>query len=676
MDKRVVKYIVTVVFLLSGALFAMGQSGQPGQSEPSKSSTQSKKKVKIEPSYAWTIDETLGSRTPVEIDTSFVNYHLHAVPTQHSLAWATTGNYGAAGQDQIFFNRKYGSDFFFEDVLSPWLHSTGKHVFYNTRIPMTLVSHTTGGDKYSNQDRTMVEFSGNANKRLQIGASMDYIYSKGSYDRQSDKNFNWNLGMSYLGDRYELHAFYNHYAFTTQENGGITDDLYITDPAEVQGGETSVDNQSIPVNLSAVENSLDGSHLMMNHRYKVGFYRYVRDSITDTVVSRFYVPVTSFIWTLDYKDGRHRFTNNSASDDATFFENTYLSAAGSADTTKYMQLTNTLGVALLEGFNKWAKFGLSAYAKHQYYRQTMQTAVEESSEGLSEDLTAIPATVPRKLTENRIYVGGALSKTQGSLLHYNATAEFGLAGGVEGNIKLDGEVETRFKLLGDTVSIRGYGSFHNTTPSSMMRQYVSNHYIWNNDFDKTKRFRVGGELDLPFSGTNINVGYESLTDYVYFNNDNLPTQHGDMISVLSATLKQDLAFKLLHWDNEVTYQTSSDQDVLPLPKLSWYSNVYLQFQVARVLHVQLGVDCNYYTRYYAPAYNPATMTFHTQNEMKCGDFLYMNAYANFRLKMARFFVLYTHGNGKLFGSDHYFSSPHYPLNPRRFQVGVSVDFTN
>ena len=70
------------------------------------------------------------------------------------------------------------------------------------------------------------------------------------------------------------------------------------------------------------------------------------------------------------------------------------------------------------------------------------------------------------------------------------------------------------------------------------------------------------------------------------------------------------------------------------------------------------------------------MTFHTQQDAKCGDFLYMNAYANFRLKKARFFVAYTHANGGLFGGKNYFSIPHYPLNPRCFRLGVSVDFMN
>ena len=111
---------------------------------------------------------------------------------------------------------------------------------------MTLISHTTGGNKYSNQDRTQVTFSGNVGKRLQLGAAMDYIYSKGSYNYQADKNFRWSLFGSYIGDRYEMQTFFNSYNYLGKENGGITDDLYITDPASVQGGESNVDNKSIP----------------------------------------------------------------------------------------------------------------------------------------------------------------------------------------------------------------------------------------------------------------------------------------------------------------------------------------------------------------------------------------------------------------------------------------------
>ena len=132
---------------------------------------------------------------------------------------------------------------------------------------------------------------------------------------------------------------------------------------------------------------------------------------------------------------------------------------------------------------------------------------------------------------------------------------------------------------------------------------------------------------------------------------------------------------ILNWDNKLTYQTSSDQKVIPLPKFSIYSNLYLLFKVANVLDVQLGIDCDYYTKYKSVAYQPATMSFYNQDEIEIGNYPFMNLYANMKLDKARFYVMFTHVNQGMTGNN-YFSLPHYPLNPRRFQLGVSVDFTN
>ena len=145
---------------------------------------------------------------------------------------------------------------------------------------------------------------------------------------------------------------------------------------------------------------------------------------------------------------------------------------------------------------------------------------------------------------------------------------------------------------------------------------------------------------------------------------------------MSAAIDQKLQFGIFNWNNRVTYQTSTNERVLSLPKLAVYSNMFLLFRIAKVLHVQLGVDCNYYTKYYAPAYQPATMMFHTQQEKKLGNYPMMNVYANMKLYKARFYVLYSHANRGLFGGNNYFGALHYPINPSRFQLGVSVDFAN
>ena len=554
--------------------------------------------TRVAPSVAWTVDETLGMESPSTIDTLFEDYHRRFVPSLQSLAWATTGNYGQAGQDQIFFSRPLTSDFFMEDGLSYRHLTPGTHRYYNTRIPMTLIGYSTGGNKYSNQDRTSVTFSGNATPQLQFGAGLDYVYSKGSYDYQADKDFSFHFASSYRGDRYQMHALVTHYNFLTKENGGITDDRYITDPAEVQGGQTSVDNKTIPTQLNAAHTRLNSLQVHLNQRYSVGHYHYERDSVTDTIKSRTYIPVTSFIWTLDFKNNRHRFINTNGTQDTTYFPAAYLALGGTDEATERWHLRNTVGVQLLEGFNRYAKFGFALYAQHEMRRFTQVVDTVSGTE-LPEGMTALPVDgVPHRHTQQLLWVGGRLSKVRGSLLTYNATAQFGVVGDVAGDIDVTGDVSTRFKLLGDSVTIRAYGYFKNLEAPYLLKHFVSNHYAWSNDWSKTQRLRVGGHLDVPHTGTWVDVGYETLKNYLYFNDEGVPEQHGDAVHVLSATLGQRLKVGPVHWDNQVTYQATSDDAVLPLPALSLYSNLYVKFKIARVLHVQLGLDCNYYTKYY------------------------------------------------------------------------------
>lgn len=208
-----------------------------------------------------------------------------------------------------------------------------------------------------------------------------------------------------------------------------------------------------------------------------------------------------------------------------------------------------------------------------------------------------------------------------------------------------------------------------------MNNFVSNHFIWKNDFGKTRTLRFGGWLTLPQTGTYINAGVENIQNMIYFGQNCMPVQHGGSVQIVSLTLKQNLSVGILHWNNEVTFQTSSNDVVLPLPKVAVYSNLYLLFKVARVLDVQFGIDCDYYTKYYAPNYQPSTTMFYNQREIQCGNYPFMNAYANMKLGKARFYVLFSHVNQGLCGNN-YFALPHYPMNPRRFQLGVSVDFAN
>ena len=656
MNKQVILYILIVMAFVSTEASA-------------------KKPTILEPSYSWTASQPLGLRVPSSIDTLQYNYHREFVPSMASDAWASTGNFGCAGINQIFFERKESSEFIFADALEHWIPNADNQKFYNTRIPMTLLSYSWGGGRESGQDRLKGIFSGNAGKRIQVGAMLDYLYSKGGYDRQALKDFVWGFSGSYTGDRYELQASVATFNSVNHESGGIKDDAYITDPASLQGGDPNIDAKAIPVNLSSAFSRVKGSQFRMNHRYKVGYYE--EEQVNDSTINRTYIPVSSFIWTFDYKTNTHKFVNENATEDGEYFENSYLSVDGTNEETKYWRIRNTIGIDMLEGFNKYAKFGLSAYATHEVRRYTQVCDTMLTSSYKPENLTPFPEfDIEPKTIESLLWVGGQLTKQRGSILTYGATAQFGIVGSVAGDIDVSGHLSTHIPLLGDTVSIVGEGFFRNTEASFLLKNYISNHFAWKNDFGKIRRFRVGGRIEIPRFGTTLSAGVENLQNYVYFNTLALPEQEGGSVQVFSASLSQNFRLGILHWNNRLTYQTSSNESVLPLPKLAVYSDLFLSFTVSKVLKINLGVDCNYYTNYYAPAYQPSTMSFYNQTEKKLGNYPFMNAYADMKLSKTRFFVMYSHLNQGMFGGNNYFAALHYPMNPSRFQLGISVDFAN
>lgn len=662
-----IKYVLAIVLALL--------SCRPG-------SAQNETKLPPQVVSAWTMIPPLGLREPAIVDTLLLNYYLQAVPNDVTPAFATTGNLGAEGINMIYMDRKPMSAFFFRDPLSFWLPEEGNHTFYNSRIPMTLVSYNTGGGKENTQDRLKTTFSGNVNKRLQIGAMLDYLYSKGSYTNQSTKDLTWGASGSYLGDRYDLQAFFYHYNALNKENGGITDDRYITNPAEMQAGVSSIEPRAIPVNLSNAHTRVVGQELMLNNRYKFGMWRELPPDSTaseeDTIVRKEFIPVSSIVWNFNYNGGRHRFINTNISEDHSFWKNTYLGMDGTNDVTTYQSISNTFGLSLHEGFHKYAKFGLSAFLTYdiRHYKQTPDTLGGHGPE--PEGLTPYPydERITPKASEHLVWIGGQLTKQQGSLLRYEATAKFGISGRAAGEIDAKGNLATSIPLLKDTLTIDAEGHFSNLAAPYLLENYVSNHFIWHNSFGKTRRLRIGGSISFPRTHTRISVGVENVQNLVYFDSIATPAQHGGSIQIFSAGLTQNFKLGILNWQNRVIYQTSSNQEILPLPKLAVFSNLFILFKVAKVLDVQLGVDCNYYSKYYAPNYQPATMAFYNQDKIKCGGYPFMNAYVNMKLSKTRFYVLYSHINQGSFGGKDYFSLPHYPMNPRRFQIGLSVDFAN
>lgn len=404
-----------------------------------------------------------------------------------------------------------------------------------------------------------------------------------------------------------------------------------------------------------------------------------QQSAEDTLwTKKEYVPVTSFIHTVElnnysriyqaYETPESYYANDYEMDEKYTGDSIY-------DKTRHLALRNTFALSLLEGFNKWAKAGVKLFAAHEMRRYVLPEKVGTSS-----------------WSENNIYIGGQLSKFQGRTLHYCALAEFGMTGEDAGNLKVDASADLNFNLFGDTVTLQANGFFHRTTPSFYYRHYHSRHYLWDNDgLSKVIHSRIQGMLSWEKTKTKLRVAFDEISNYTYFglsyqigenynrlNNDVHVRQSGDAISLLTLQLYQDFKFGPFNWENVLTYQKSSAEDVLPVPQLNVYSNLYLRFKIAKVLKCDFGADVRYFTKYYAPDYAPGLGQYAVQegpNRVEVGNYPILNVYANFHLKQTRFFVMMSHVNAGS-GNKMYFLAPHYPLNDSILRFGLSWNFYN
>lgn len=392
-----------------------------------------------------------------------------------------------------------------------------------------------------------------------------------------------------------------------------------------------------------------------------------------------YVPVTSFIHTVKFDNYRRIYEAYQTPADyylKEYYDAGRLTGDSIYDQTKHWHVKNTFAIAMLEGFNKWAKAGLKAFASYDlrhYELPTMEGGFE-------------------KYNEHALSVGGQLSKQEGKTLHYNAVAEIGLTGVDAGTLVIDGNVDVNIPFLGDTLQVRGDASFHRETPSFYYRNYHARHLWWENDLDKTIHTRIMGTLSFPKTRTKLRVAVDEIKNYTYFSQSYditeeglrtgvivTPMQESGGINLLTAQLEQNFRLGILNWENQFTYQHSSKESVLPVPAFNAYTNLYIKFKVVKVLNVDLGADMRYFTSYEAPDYSPYmgqyTVQGNGENNVKIGNYPIVNVYANVHIKHTRFFVMMSHINAGQ-GDKNYFFAPHYPMNERVFRIGVSWNFFN
>ena len=715
----------------------------------------------------WTVDERFGDVTPAVRDT-FQHLFMNSIFTTGRYGeYNTTGNLGAPRIARIATDR----DLFAHDpYLEPYGYFRTKPselLFTNTLSPLTNVFYSSCGNKTNGEDHLRVLFATNVNKEFGFGFKFNYLYGRGYYDDQSIALFDYTFWASYLGERYQAHLAMSFDHMKVSENGGITNDYYITHPELFKD---SYEGQEIPVVLKDNWNKQDAFSLNFSHHYNIGFYRKVEMTEMEKEAKRFalrakeeaakaaaakqqndqatkqpnnqttkrpndqttkfagrpddakivgdlnpdvvrkiekhvaeeekkevapadtswlkdeYVPVTSFIHSAAFLTNNRRYIGNSPEED--FYLNRYVvpyeSNPGDSifDKTTYYTLRNTFAVGMLEGFNKYVPMGAKVFLTHELANYKLpNTSMSYSS-----------------TTETSIFLGGQLIKTLGRHLHYNATAEFGLVGKKVGDIRIDGVGDINMRILGDTSTVRLKAFYHLCRPEFLVSHYHGKFFSWNHEDDFTKQMQTHLETEFYVKKTRsrLRICYDNIQNYVYLGinyNKTIDSDYSATVSQYTADMKQSSAnislftialeqnfrYGILNWENRLTYQKSSQEVLLAVPAWNYWTNLYIDFKIARVLGVHFGADMRWFSKYYAPEYCPQIGRYAVQENdalrTEVGNYPVIDVYANFHLKKCRFFVMVSHINAKS-GSRNYFFTPHHPLNESVLRFGLSWDFHN
>ena len=637
---------------------------------------------------AWQLDNWTGvADTLAEIDSMYMHFPMRNRLSDYSLSNVSNSNLVSPVQSRIYFDRQRTVDFLFADAYTPYILTPQQVKYYHTTTPYSTIAYKKGFVTNLDQNDLSFSFTGNVNRRTNLGVTIDYLNSYGRFANQEGKTVLGSVFGSYNGDHYSLQASFTFNRLSNFENGGLQN------TTDLQG---VLKPEDMPVRMQGMS-ALRYLSGYLNHYYSICVERerkveyrerdedgkwQKKDSIKIE-----YIPVTTFRHIFEVNDATKRYAEKAATQ--SILPNTYRNPIATNDSTACLTIKNTLAVTFEEEFNTLLKFGAMVYAMNECQRHTAAIGQVEDvvhlnqlpagnsyHDVLASPIHLMPDSVFGVQWTNNTYVGGALYKHRGQYVHYGFDGNVCLLGYKIGEFQVNGHVDAGFRLGKDSLTIAAKAFFRNETPDYYLQHYRSNHYQWDNNFQKALRLRVSGEVAYPtqWIKPKLSVAFENLTNHIYFDTLGLPQQMAGSIQVLAADLQVDITTPWINLDNRVIYQLSSSE-YMPLPTLTLYHNLYYHGCWFKALDVQIGVDMHFFTKYYAPVLNPALGQFCVQSKEQVGNYPVMNVYANFYVRSLRlkFFAQYQHFNAS-FMNKQYYEMPGYPMAPDMFRAGAAWHF--
>ena len=604
--------------------------------------------------------------TIVFLDTTVLNYHDVDVQQNYSLSSVTNGNVLVSPIESRVINHRLKTiDDPFAWSLTPYVTTPQQQRYFNTTTPYSNIAYKKGFVTGHEENDIDFLFTGNINRRLNLGIEMDYLNSVGHYANTAGQLFRGSVWGSYTGGHYSMHAAFGWSKLSSFDNGGLQD---------VEDLKSSLYAQDLPVRMNAMAGYRYLSGYLHN-QYAISKEREYHDSIEviedgrrvkrDTIKVE-YIPLMTFSHVFETNNSNRRYIEHTANQG--FYDNIYYDSIATRDTSDVLTIRNTLAVTFCEAYNTKLKFGITAFAMNECQRFINDSVPYDS--------------IYDYRWMNNTFVGGAIHKHSGANVHYHIEGQVCVVGYKIGEFDVNGRLQTKFNagkypLL---ISARAYAK--SETPNWYLQHYRSNHVIWDNNFGFTYRFLGGASVSYLYRWIKprIDFSFENQTKPIYVSAaDWKPRQYNGNVQIITGDVGLDLTTPWINLENRAVIQHSTNDSVIPVPLVILQSRLYYHGTWFRALDVQIGADVRYFTRYHAPVLCPATGMFATQQATEVGNYPWMNLYADFYVRSIRlrFFAHYQHLSYWFFKENTgYITMPGYPTNRDIFRAGVAWHFYN
>ena len=615
-------------------------------------------------------------------DTTMLNYHDVDVQQNYSLSSAMNGNILVSHIESRVVNHRLKTiDDPFAWSLTPYVVTPQQQRYFNTTTPYSNIAYKKGFTSGHEENDIDFLFTANVNRRLNLGIEMDYLNSVGHYQNTAGKLYRGSLWGSYTGAHYSMHAAFGWSRLSSFDNGGLQDVSQL-------GGSLSAEDIPVRMNAMTGYRYLSG---YLHNQYAITTDREYHDSVEviidgrrekrDTVKVQ-YIPLMTFSHIFETNNSNRRYIEKTANQG--FYDNTYYNQSKTNDSTDVLTIRNTVAVTFCEAYNTKLKFGITAFAMNEcqrFYYDTAQTnSVLTYGDG-GGVLQTLPSLRPIYWMNNT-FVGGAIHKHSGELVHYHVEGQVCVLGYKIGEFDVHGKLETKFNAGKYPMIIAARAYAKSETPNFYLQHFRSNHLQWENNFGFTYRFLGGATIAYPTQWVkpSIDFSFENQTNPIYVSaTDWKPRQYKGNVQIFTGDVGLDVTTPWVNLENRAVIQYSTNDSVMPVPTVILQHRLYYHGTWFRALDAQIGVDVKYFTKYHAPVLCPATGMFGTQQTTEIGNYPWMNIYADFYVRSIRlrFFAHYQHlsywFNTK---STEYLAMPGYPTNRDVFRAGVAWHFYN